>query len=253
MSKAFFVPAQYVKVIDEEEAKDDDIRSGKKSEIQKSSSSVDSSNSEVVSAKPRKSIFSTFERLKESKSKPVVPSKSKSNNISSRNEGSRASHRVVTKEKSNSSNHHHERKSSSSSSLRLKNWSASLEELSKQIVFPGLTSESVVDLTSLSANNSFKPNATKQTGNDAFPPHRNLETNESNTAGGRQGSCSSGGSCDEKLHTINKCLSFRNPTFANNNNEEKASPTNEQLSDSSKERTQSFTSQTDSPVPHIVS
>lgn len=295
VNKAFFVPAQYVNVLDETETEnrsDGDEKKfpfplkrgngsiSKKCDIQKSSSSVDSTNteSEIVRPKPRKSIFSTFERLKEGKlSRPAVPSKSsKGGSINSRNESSRASYRSVTKEKcvhlgassnkesgSSTTNHRHsERKSSSgSSSLRLKNWSASLEELSKQIVFPGLTSESVVDLTSLSANNSFKPssiaestrklrqrtedgdkeeNSSQRLSSSHNHPHKtneqptNTKTNTATYDAKRHSDGATGGNANESsestFSSINKCYSLRNSTFSNNNNEEKASSTNLQSS-----------------------
>jgi hypothetical protein len=115
-----------------------------------------------------------------------------------RNEGSRASHRDKAHSRLLTSSS--TTKISSSSPATLKNWSASLEELSKQIVFPGLSSESVADLTS-----AQKYSRESNTDLDLSPVK---SVDELEAASSSNGS-------GNRAEDINKCLSFRNPSYNN--------------------------------------
>jgi len=123
-NKIFFVPAQYVRV----------------------DKSIDEIDVHILAKSIGPKSFPSDNHDKG----PKVPPKPKSENMTSirRNDSSRGSHRIHSKTSSSSPK--------KASKLKL---TASLEELSKQIVFPGVTSESTVDLTrsniSPNSNSSF--------------------------------------------------------------------------------------------------
>jgi len=109
-----------------------------------------------------------------------------------RNEATRSSHRDKAHSKMLTSSS----TKISSSPGNLKNWSASLEELSKQIVFPGLTSESVADLTNVHRKYSRESKAVL-----SLTPKTSVDL---------QRVVENGSESDN----INKCLSFKNPSYS---------------------------------------
>jgi hypothetical protein len=225
INRPFFVPAQYVTEVGEES--DEDVfqdqkkkeNGGKSLATKAHSLSLPDGNSNANNKRnsfngggggsSQETVLKGKPESSKSKSKESsFFSFSKSNKIN-RNEGSRASHR----EKGQS----HSKPSSkiSSSSGKLKNWSASLEELSKQIVFPGLASESVADLTF--ATTSFRGNGGERENCGSSGLRDNEQ--EDTTSFGRERSSFSSFQCDNKNQnqhskSINKCLTFRNPAFS---------------------------------------
>lgn len=195
INRPFFVPAQYVfPADDDDEAEEDRNEIGKESHTtfsnnNKSPSTVNNNNNNQSPAdkgESSKEKVTDVGRANESAYFTAAAKTSKMN----RNEATRASHRAQSKLSSSSTK-------ISSSLAKLKNWSASLEELSKQIVFPGLTSESVADLTAV----------TRDSVDSRFHSVRENDISK----GSRSPIASSG----NKSELINKCLSFRNPGFNN--------------------------------------
>lgn len=225
-NKPFFVPAQYVTEVSHP-ADQSPKENGQKLPLTKFHSldhgspnltpKNGSSNKEresVTKSKSKESSFFSFS--KSGKSSKVT-----------RNEGSRASHREKNSKQQQQASTTSSKKISSTSSSggggKLKNWSASLEELSKQIVFPGLASESVADLTF--ATRAIRDE--RKGGHQSCEPFgpRDVDSTTAmddmmhSVSFGRERSSFSSFHCDDNRNqnvhsnSINKCLTFRNPTF----------------------------------------
>jgi hypothetical protein len=200
INRPFFVPAQYVTEVGEE-SDEDVFQDQKKKE------------------NGGKSLATKAHSL----SLPDGNSNANNKRNSFNGGGGGSSQETVLKGKPESSKSHREKGQShskpsskiSSSSGKLKNWSASLEELSKQIVFPGLASESVADLTF--ATTSFRGNGGERENCGSSGLRDNEQ--EDTTSFGRERSSFSSFQCDNKNQnqhskSINKCLTFRNPAFS---------------------------------------